>query len=450
MYYLYSLLLATWGILLIPAFLYRAWRYQKRLPGFSQRMGRLPESLKSDGRKTIWFHSCSVGETLSLQPLVYLLHRRFPEAHLVFSTITATGQQIAIQSFAPYGSGNTFYFPIDLAFIARRALDWIQPDMIVIVDTEIWPNIIHESRRRDIPVVLVNGRISASSFRYYRWARPILSRVFQNYRILLMQSEEDATRIRGMGAPEEKVIVSGNIKFDCDTAVVQSEEAIASDLMNSFGLSGSDAPLIVAGSTHPGEEEILLEVLREVRRSPDLKKTQLLLTPRHPERFEEVAQLAVRNDFTIMRRTNSAHGPRNPDVFILDTMGELSAAYKLAAVVFVGGTLVSHGGHSIMEPARHSKPIVIGPYMDNFRAIAEEFRKKGGILQIVAGENNKNLQKQQLMEIFSRLLHNLNEREDLGAAALSILERNRGATQRAFQKVAEILEETRMSAKCFE
>jgi 3-deoxy-D-manno-octulosonic-acid transferase len=447
MYFLYSLLLMLWGFLLIPAFAYRAWRYHKRLPGLSQRLGRLPDTLKSDGRETIWFHSCSVGETLSLQTLVGTLRKYFPEMRFVFSTITQTGQQIAIRSFADYGKGNTFYFPIDFAFISRRVLDWIRPAMLVIVDTEIWPNTVNQARRRGIPVVLINGRISASSFRYYRWARPILRRVFQNYKLLMMQSEEDANRILQIGAPAEKVLITGNIKFDCDMAGIPSEEEVAGNLIKAFDLGDNNTSLIVAGSTHPEEEQILLDAFRGIRRSPELKDTRLLLAPRHPERFDAIAQLAAANGFRVRRRTDGANGSKNPDVLLLDTMGELSAAYRFATLVFVGGTLIRRGGHSIMEPARYSKPIVIGPYMENFRRVAEEFRAYGGIRQIAAGEENKSQQVQQLMEVFSELLHNAQERESLGAAAYAILERNRGAAHRAFQRIAEIYEETKMSAK---
>ncbi len=447
MYFCYSLLMVFWGVLLIPAFAYRAWRYQKRLPGLSQRLGRLPETLRFDGRETIWFHSCSVGETLSLQALVSSLHKNFPAMRFVFSTITSTGQQVAIRSFADYGKGNTFYFPIDLASISRRVLDWIRPAMLVIVDTEIWPNTVNQARLRGIPVVLVNGRISASSFRYYRWARPILRRVFQNYRILMMQSEEDANRILQIGAPAGKVVMTGNIKFDGDMAGTQSEQELAGGLQKAFDLGTANAPLIVAGSTHPEEEQILLAAFRGIRRLPELENTRLLLAPRHPERFDAVAQLAADNGFKVRRRTDGASGPPNPDVLLLDSMGELSAAYRFATLVFIGGTLIRRGGHSIMEPARHSKAIVIGPYMENFRSVAEEFLTYGGIRQIAAGEENKSQQIQQLMEVFSELLHNSQEREALGTAAHAILERNRGAAHRAFQRIAEIYEETKMS-KC--
>ena len=306
MYLLYSILLVIWGILLIPVFLYKAWRHKKSLPGLSQRLGQLPDSLRFDGRATIWFHSCSVGETLSLQPLVHNLHRRFPDARFVFSTITKTGQEVAIQRFAAYGEGNTFYFPIDLASVVRRVLDWIQPAMIVIIDTEIWPNTLNQARRRGIPVILANGRISASSFRYYRLARPVLRRVFQNYRALMMQSDEDAARIAQMGAPAAKIAVTGNIKIDRELVDGNSDEALFRSLDEAFGFSELNAPLIVAGSTHAGEEQILLDVLRRIRRISGLEQTRLLLAPRHPERFDAVARLAEQSGFRIRRRTDGA------------------------------------------------------------------------------------------------------------------------------------------------
>jgi len=441
MYLLYSFLLVAWGILLIPVFLYRAWRYHKYLPGLSQRLGRLPETLRFDGRSTIWFHSCSVGETLSLQPLVYALHKRFPEARLVFSTITKTGQEVAAQRFARFGEGNTFYFPVDLASVVNRVFRWIVPAMIVIVDTEIWPNLLHNARRRGIPVTLANGRISARSFRYYRWARPLLSRVFPNYRLLMMQSEEDAHRINSMGAPMDKILVTGNIKFDRDTIEGESDESRARDLEKALGLTAQNAPLIVAGSTHPDEEQILLEVLKRIQSNPDVEQPRLLIAPRHPERFEAVVQLIVRSGFRVHRRTDGASSVQNADILLLDTVGELATAYRFATIVFVGGSLSGHGGHSIMEPALYSKPIVTGPSTHNFRSVIDEFLSHGAIRQISAGPEDRAQQLQQLEEIFVRWLRHPREREAMGAAAYSILERNRGAAQRTFQRIAAIFEE---------
>ena len=441
MYLLYSILLVFWGLILLPAFLIKAWRRKKSLPGLSQRLGWLPDSVRFDGRPTIWFHSCSVGETLSLQPLLQILHRRFPGVRFVISTITKAGQQIAVSRFAVYGRGNTFYFPIDLASIARRVLDWIRPSILVIVDTEIWPNTLHQAYRRGIPVFLVNGRISARSFRYYRLARPVLRLVFQNYRALMMQSNEDASRIARLGAPVDKIVMTGNIKIDRDLLSEDPNDSLVSGLDEVFGFGRNGAPLIVAGSTHAGEEQILMEVLRRIRRVSGLERTRLLLAPRHPERFDDVAQSALQSGYNIQRRTDLSGKSRDAEILILDTVGELAAVYKYATVAFVGGSLIRHGGHSIMEPAIYSKAIVIGPSAENFRQIVEEFRLRGGVRQISAGEENRNLQIQQLLDVFLQLLQNSKEREDLGKKALSILEESRGATQRTSDMIASIFEE---------
>ncbi len=443
MYLLYSMLLVFWGLLLLPAFLYRAWRRNKSLPGMAQRFGRLPDSLRYDGRQTIWFHSCSVGETLSLQPLVQDLHRRFPEARFVFSTITKTGQEIAVERFKNFGQGNTFYFPIDLAWVARRVLGWIRPSMIVIIDTEIWPNTVHQAWLRGIPVLLANGRISANSFRYYRLARPILRRVFQNYRILMMQSHEDGTRIAEMGAPKDKISITGNIKIDRNLMHESSDASFLHSLDKAFGLDDGSEPLIVAGSTHPGEEQLLMETLRRIRHTAGLERTRLLLAPRHPERFNAVAQLAEQSGFKIRRRTEVSSQNQDAEILLLDTVGELATVYRFATIAFVGGSLIRHGGHSILEPAMYSKAIVVGPSMENFRSIVEDFLKQGGIRQISAGEENRDLQEQQLLDVFLQLLQNAEERETLGNAALSILEKSRGATQRTSETIAAVFEQVR-------
>jgi 3-deoxy-D-manno-octulosonic-acid transferase len=214
------------------------------------------------------------------------------------------------------------------------------------------------------------------------------------------------------------------------------------NLDEAFGFSRLDAPLIVAGSTHRGEEEMLLEALRKIRQKPGLERTKLLLAPRHPERFDEVNLLTEQSGFKVRRRTAGAGGDPDAEVLILDTIGELAAIYRFATVAFVGGTLVRHGGHSIMEPALYAKPIVIGPSIENFRQIVGEFRLHGGVRQISADRENSELQLQQLLDVFLSLLQNAKEREELGRAAFSILERNRGTTQRTGEMIAAVFEET--------
>ncbi|MBN2243458.1 MAG: 3-deoxy-D-manno-octulosonic acid transferase [Acidobacteria bacterium] len=442
MYLLYSLMLVAWGVLLLPAFLYKAWRRDKGFTGVPERLGRLPDSLRSDGRRTFWLHACSVGETLSLQPLVRELARQFPETRLVFSSITPTGRSVARERFSRYGNGNTFYFPVDLACIVGRVLDHIRPCIVIAVDTEIWPNLLHQACRRRIPVVLVNGRISDASYPGYRRGRFFLKKVLPQYRSLLMQSEQDAARMEALGAPREKTVVTGNMKFDAETIGEETGEVPAGDLKRYLGPADAGAPLIVAGSTHPGEEAVLFEVLLSLRRNADLQRTRLLVAPRHPERFDAVARLAVQNGLRVKRRSEDAGRNRDDaEVLLLDTMGELAAAYRYATAVFVGGTLTRHGGHSIMEPALCCKAIVVGPYMENFRAVLPEFFSNGAIRQVRAGEGDRESQIRQLSETFLELLRDPGKRDAMGAAARRAADRSRGAVRKTAAMIAAIIKE---------
>ena len=440
MYFFYGFLMTLYGMGLVVVLYARAWRRRRSPEGIRERLGHLSETLRSNGQPTIWFHSCSVGETLSVLPLAHALRERFPEARLVFSTTTHSGQAIARERFAKFGNGNTFYFPIDTATISRRVLDWIRPAVFVIIDTEIWPNITHQAFQRGIPVILVNGRISADSFRLYRWIRPVLRRVFQNYQVLLMSSEEDAHRVLQLGAPADRVVAFGNIKYDRNLVEQEVNEAQARALRESFGFEHDGGELIVAGSTHPGEEQILFEVLRRLRATPRLEQTRLLVAPRHPDRFDAVADLAARYGFAVRRRSSGATETGAADVLLLDTIGELATAYRFAAVAFVGGTLVRHGGHSIMEPAVYAKPIVIGPSIENFPQIFRELQSRHGIRQIRSGEEDKTGQIEQLTETIARLLLSPQEREAQGKAAYSVFEENRGTAQRTVERIAALYE----------
>jgi len=441
MYVLYSILFGAWVLCMAPYFLYRAWRHQKYLPELRQRWGDLPQSLKADGRPTVWIHSCSVGETLSVAPLAQALHARFPQVRLVFSTITKTGQAIAQERFAQYGTGSTFYFPIDLPGPVRRVLDWIKPSLLITIDTEIWPNTLHECFQRSIPVVMANGRISAQSFQYYKWLQPWMAPVFRCYALLMMKAPEDAARIQRMGARPSRIAISGNLKYDRSGVEREVSQAMADALDKSFGLSQSSVPMIVAGSTHDTEEQTLLEVLTRLRGLPGLEATRLMLVPRHPERFGAVAQLARSAGFDVHRRSNPTAARGDEPVLVLDTLGELSTAYQFGTVAFVGGTLIPHGGQSIMEPAVYGRPIVIGPSMKNFPGIIDDFLEVGGVSQIAATENDPDAQRAQLTQAFAHLLTDAAARDAMGRAAYSVFEGSQGATQFTLDHIAAILEE---------
>ncbi|MDR3568761.1 MAG: 3-deoxy-D-manno-octulosonic acid transferase [Syntrophobacteraceae bacterium] len=437
MFFLYSLVLSVWIAFMTPVFLYRALRHGKYRQGVAQRFGNLPEILRFDGRATIWFHTCSVGETLSIEPLVKELHHRIPEARLVFSTVTKTGQEVARRRFSIYGEGNTFYFPLDLGWVCKRFLRFIRPTVIVITDTEIWPNLLRQAHKRSIPVVMANGRISIKSARSYRFVRPVMRKVFASYAAFLMQSEEDARRIESLGAPSGKVIVSGNMKYDKGASGEQEGEKIYGLLGEALGISPSAGPVIVAGSTHEGEEQVLLDVLGRVRLLPGLAGTRLLLAPRHPERFSGVAELALRAGFTLRRRSEKSSGA-GAQVLLLDSIGELATAYRFADIAFVGGTLIAHGGQNILEPAWHAKPIVIGPSMENFRQTAKDFLASGAVVQIQAGPSDRQAQIEELTDTFVGLLEDEEKRVALGRAARLVLDSNCGASEFTADRIAAI------------
>ncbi|MFN3476048.1 MAG: 3-deoxy-D-manno-octulosonic acid transferase [Candidatus Methylomirabilales bacterium] len=432
MYLLYRIGLLTWVLFNLPSFVSRILGHKESLDSLRQRLGFLPRELQGDGRRTIWLHGCSVGEVLAAQPLAFHLRRRFPEARVVVSTTTLTGQALARERFAEYDG--VFYFPFDWPSAVRRALDHVKPKLVVLLETEIGPNLLRECRSRRIPVIMVSGRISQRSFRRYRLVKGFLRRVLEGYSLLIMKADEDAERIRALGAPASKVVVGGSLKYDRDVVEKGRLDSIAKDLDRLLCLS-QGPPLVVAGSTHDGEESIVLGALRQIRRHPDLRQVRLLLAPRHPERFDEVAGMVERSGFTVVRR--SATLPLKADgadVILLDTIGELAAAYRFARVVFVGGTLVPKGGQSILEPALYAKPIVIGPHMENFAGIIEDFKRENAVVQLSAGLESE------LARALVDLLREEGKGREVGKRAQAILEKNRGAALRTVDYVAALFE----------
>lgn len=432
MYLLYRIGLLTWVLFNLPSFVSRILGPKESLDSLRQRLGFLPQGLQGDGRRTIWLHGCSVGEVLAAQPLAFHLRRRFPSARIVVSTTTLTGQALARERFAEYGG--VFYFPFDWPSAVRRVLDHVKPTLVVLLETEIWPNLLRECRSRRIPVIMANGRISQRSFRRYRLVKGFLRRVLEGYSLFIMKADEDAERIRALGAPTSKVVVGGNLKYDRDVVEKGRLDSIAKNLDHLLRLS-QGPPLIVAGSTHEGEEPIVLGALRQIRRHPDLRQVRLLLAPRHPERFDEVATMVERSGFTVVRR--SAALPveaEGADVILLDTIGELAAAYRFARVVFVGGTLVPKGGQSILEPALYAKPIVIGPHMENFAGIIEDFQRENAVVQLSAGLESE------LAGAFVDLLRDEGRGREVGERAQAILGKNRGAALRTVDRIAALFE----------
>ncbi len=423
--FLYSALLALGLLVASPYFIVRGLRQKKYFHSLRQRFGRLPASVRRLPPGGIWVHAVSVGEVLAVVPLLRHLKPRFPNRPLLLSTVTLTGQRVAARESQLADA--TFYFPFDFSFAVRRALGGARPALIVIAETEIWPNFLLEAQRAGVPVVFVNGRLSDRSFRRHRavplWRR-FLRRVLSTPALFLMQTEQDAERIRALGAPAARVAVGGNLKFDVPRPARPSFlDALA-----------PDGPVIVAGSTMEGEDAILVEALGALRR--EFPRTLLVLAPRHPERFERVAALLEASRLRFLRRsavpgTNHFAATNRPDVLLLDTVGELAGTYAAATLAFVGGSLVPAGGHNPIEPALWGKPILFGPSMENFRQMAQAFQQAGAALEV--------RDPAELARRLAELLRNPEQRAAMGRAALALVEANRGAAGRAAEKVAEIL-----------
>ncbi len=375
-YLLYNILLTIGFVAalpFLPLFLLLGSRYRD---GFAQRFAFYPRpfyaALKAD---PIWIHAASVGEVRAARALVRALKSEAPERLVVVSTFTATGNRVARQTG---GADQVIFLPLDFNWVVGRALSKIHPCLLIFLETEIWPNLLHEAYRRGIPTVMLSGRLSAKALSRYRLWRSFFRRVLGQYTAIGMQSEEDAARILQLGAREEKVSVVGSLKFAAESVPAAGSSAGAR--------GGSARPIFVAGSSHRGEEEILLRALQLARSGcPEIA---MVLAPRHPERFAEVEKLLKQSPFTFQRRTQAgAEQYFQKDILLLDTLGELPEFFKAADVAFVGGSLVDSGGHNILEPARGEKPVLFGPYMNNFKSMAEEMKERGAAFEVHAAED---------------------------------------------------------------
>jgi 3-deoxy-D-manno-octulosonic-acid transferase len=433
MYFTYSLLLSLGLLVLIPYFLFKALAHGKYIEGLPQRLGAVPST---DGRQVIWLHCVSVGETQAARPLAQRIKQQFPHHALVVSTITLTGQKLAREVFRKQAE-SVFYFPFDWRWSVRRALKRINPTAVLIMETELWPNFLRECKSRGIPVALVNGRISKQSFRRYSLVPFFLRRMLASLSMAVMQSEADAERLRALGMPSEKIFTAGNLKFDADVGKDLAE--IANEIAERFGLqtgAGSNTPLILAASTHAPEEQIILDSFKQLRANQPVR---LMLAPRHPERFNEVASLIQNSGLTWARRMNL---PKSSDaeatVILLDTIGELPATYSFASVVFVGGSIVDKGGHNVLEPAAAGTAVVTGAHTHNFHAIVNQMEEAGALVQL-PDEQGTSMVAPHITKVFARLLANPEARAELAQRAKQLISENQGAAERTVELVEPLL-----------
>jgi 3-deoxy-D-manno-octulosonic-acid transferase len=424
MYLGYSVLLSLGLIVLIPHFLFQALAHGKYVAGLRQRLGSIPPV---HGKPVIWLHCVSVGETQAARPLAKRLKQQFPHHELVVSTITLTGQTLARDVFRNQAA-SVFYFPFDWGWTVRRALKAINPAVVLIMETELWPNFLRECKTRRIPVALVNGRISRQSYRRYKLIRFFLRRVLASLSVAVMQSEADAARLEELGMPKERLFTAGNLKFDGE--LTSELTAKTEELRRRFAFD-SNVPVILAASTHAPEEQIVLESIQRLRQKQPVR---LLLAPRHPERFNEVAALLQKSGLSWTRRTNATGaGDADASIVLLDTIGELPATYALAEIVFVGGSIVDKGGHNVLEPAAAGATVVTGAHTHNFHAIVDLMNEAGALVQLPALEDTA--AGEELAYVFEKLLASPAEREELGRRAKQLVTTNQGAADRTIQLI---------------
>ena len=425
---LYNLAAILVVILIIPVFMIRSVREKGFVERIRQSLGFYPEhTLEKVAKKhCIWVHAASVGEIVATSPLIKEFHKEFPQAPILVSVVTTSGYEMANRIIKDADA--IIYFPLDLPFLAGSVLRRIHPRVFLPVETELWPNFLKTARKMHIPVMMVNGRISDRSVKQYKYLNSLLSDMIGTVTKFAMQSDIDADYIMRLGAPPELVTVTGNTKFDQTyTDVSPAEKA---EIIQSMGLSKAEG-ILLAGSTHRGEESFVLKAFTAVREKHP--KAKLVIAPRELLRTQEVIHLCKRAGFTVSTRTEQQkNGPQDADIVILDTIGELGKVYSVGDVVYVGGSLIPHGGHNILEPAAHGKAIIAGHYMFNFKDTHALFKKRDACITV----NNE----QELAVETARLFDDAGHRHRLEAETLAIVGENKGASRKSALILRETLE----------
>ncbi len=406
-----------------PILIYRRWTQGKYRDGWSQKLwGNLP--VRTGNAPCLWFHAVSVGEVLQLEPIVAGWKQKHPEWDIVISTTTNTGLQVARDKFAEC---HLCYCPLDFTWAVRKAFDQIRPSGFVLVELELWPNLIDEAHRRNIPTAIINGRLGEKSFRGYSRIKKLIRPLLYPFGCIAVQNNVYKDRFESLGANPASLHDVGSMKFD--RLITDRGAAEVCELRTAFGLE-ENAMVLMAGSTHAPEEQIVIDSWKQLRKSfPEL---QLILAPRHAERFEEVANLIRKNGCQLFRRSESSQQKsEKQSVLLLDTLGELSACWGLAQIAYVGGTLTNRGGQNMMEPAAYGCAVLFGPNTWNFTDIVEELKNRNASLVV---DNQDALQ----VEV-RNLIENSELRHQLGTAAAKYVHSKRGATIKTINCLEQLL-----------
>jgi len=445
MRFVVNLLYLLAGAAISPMVLYRVVRYKRYRTGWAQRFGKIAR--KNPDKKCIWLHAVSVGELNAAKTVIEALENRFPDFEIVVSTTTDTG---FARASALFGKDlQVFYFPLDFSWIMRRAFRRIAPAMCLLMELEVWPNFVEIAHRLNVPVIVVNGRISDKSLARYKKVKPFVKKIFRRVTLVLAQTQEYAERFKELGCPEEKVIVTGSLKYDTAeiTDKVEGTDVLAEQLFGTITNHKSQIAnrLWVAGATGPGEEEIILEVYKDLTRQRQFNDLRLVIVPRKPERFDEVAELTQQKGFDLIRysqvkrlATESTEKLKienlklKIDAVILgDTMGDLRKFYSLASVIFVGRSLVPMGGSDMMEAAALGKCTIFGPYAFNFKQAVDALLAGSGAIMVK--------DKEELLQIMRKCLSEPAFAQEIARNGQEIIRKNQGATARTLEQISHII-----------
>ena len=432
MYLIYNILAVLLVILALPVFAVRMIREKGFTERLKQSLGWLPAATvdRLSGKEPIWLHAASVGEIVAASPIVREIRRELPGIPILVSAVTAAGYDMA-KRIIPEADG-VIFFPLDLPYLSRSVITRIRPRIFLLVETELWPNFLKAAKTLEIPVMMVNGRISEKSLGRYSYFRTVLKDMLDTIVKFCMQSAIDAQYIIQLGADTGRVVVTGNTKFDQSYTELSRDQKVK--LYSELKLSDAGT-VIVAGSTHKGEEEALLTAFRQI--TADFPQAQLIIAPRDILRAGELVELAAKYQFTAVRRTKllAEQKPSRPDVILIDTIGELGKIYGMADIVYVGGSLIPHGGHNILEPAAHGKPILIGPHMFNFKDTYAMLSERKACITVRDSAD--------LAQTLLALLNNPDLINKMGQEALAIINENQGASHKSALYVKEVLATSR-------
>ncbi|MBN1807398.1 MAG: 3-deoxy-D-manno-octulosonic acid transferase [Sedimentisphaerales bacterium] len=411
-----------------PKIIYRAIKHKRYRTGWDHRFGKI--SRKNPNKKCIWLHAVSVGEVNAAKTIIKELENKFRDFEIVLSTTTDTGFARATNLFSK--NHQVFYFPFDFSWIMQRAFNNIKPALCLLLELEVWPNFVRIAQQSEIPVIVVNGRMSDKSYPTYRKIKPIARKIFSKVTLTLTQTEEYARRFKELGCPEEKVIVTGSLKYD--TAQITDKVKGANDLAAQLKISSER--LWIAGGTGNDEEKILLDVYQQLKQDNRFSNLRLVIVPRKPERFDEVAQLIINKGFPLIRysliKNNTAPPPTNKQAVILgDTMGDLRKFYSLATIIFVGRSLVPMGGSDMLEAAALGKCTIFGPHTFNFKQTVDALLADDGAIMVK--------DRKELLQTMQKCLDDNDFARSIAKNGQDVIRKNQGATAITIDQITKFL-----------